>query len=393
MTPRNETTDIVSRRMVALDIDGTLLGRDGRVPTGTVAALDLARAAGHEVVLATGRSLVGLSPVATQLGLIDGFAVCSNGALTVRLDQAVASGYVIQRAQQFDPAPAVRRALDLAPGVRIGVEDVGWGWQVSEPFEPELLNGEQKHVPVVDLCRMPATRIALHAPGISQHVEDLAATGVTVTPGGQDWLDLTAPGTGKAPALERLRTQLGIGPAATVAVGDGHNDLGMLTWARRGVAMGQASDEVRQAADEVTGTIDQHGAITVLRSLLPRDIHTDALSPLAGQLAVAAHTSSGLMALRVWHEDRSEISRCDTWVLRDGVWVRHGPIPSATGATMRAIELAAAEAGLAFPRGDVGRRRAHWRSVHDGGGRTGFELPLHERLEALTSTAAHDFPH
>ncbi len=379
--------------MVALDIDGTLLGRDGRVPTGTVAALDLARAAGHEVVLATGRSLVGLSPVATQLGLIDGFAVCSNGALTVRLDRAVASGYVIQHAQRFDFAPVIRRALAIAPGVRIGVEDIGWGWQVSEPFEPELLNGEQKHVPVVDLCAMPATRIALHGPGISRHVEALAAAGVTVIPGGQDWLDLTAPGTGKAPALERLRTQLGIGPAGTVALGDGHNDLGMLAWARRGVAMGQASEEVRQAADEVTGTIDQHGAATVLRSLLPDDGRTDALSPLAGQLAVAAHTASGVMALRVWHEDRSEISRCDTWVLRDGVWVRHSPIPSGTGTTMRAIELAAGEAGLNYPRGDVGRRRAHWRSVHDGRGRTGFALPLYTRLDALTSTAAHGVLH
>ncbi|WP_423461870.1 HAD family hydrolase [Promicromonospora sp. MS192] len=378
--------------MVALDIDGTLVGHDGRVPTGTVAALDLVRAAGHEVVLATGRSLVGLRSVATQLGLIDGFAVCSNGALTVRLDSAVASGYVIQHARRFDPAPVIHRALGLAPGVRIGVEDVGWGWHVSEPFEPGLLNGEQKLVPVVDLCVMPATRIALHAPGIRQHVEALAATGVTVIPGGQDWLDLTAPGTGKAPALEHLRTQLGIGSEATVAVGDGHNDLDMLAWARRGVAMGHASEEVRQAADEVTGTIDQHGAIAVLNSLLPDDIQTDALSPLAGQLAMAARTTPGPLVLRVWHEHHSEIARCDTWALRDGYWGRHSPIPSGTGATMRATELAAREAGLAYPRSDIGRRRAHWRSVRDHRGRAGFELPLYPRLDAPDSTAASSIP-
>lgn len=389
---RNEAAAVVSRLMVALDIDGTLLGHDGKVPTGTVAALDLVRAAGHEVVLATGRSLVGLRSVATQLGLIDGFAVCSNGALTVRLDSAVPSSYVIQHARRFDPAPVIRRALGLAPGARIGVEDVGWGWHVSEPFESGLLNGEQKHVPVVDLCVMPTTRIALQATGIRQHMQALAATGVTVIPGGQDWLDLTASGTGKAPALEDLRKHLNIRPEATVAVGDGHNDLDMLAWARRGVAMGHASEEVRHVADEVTGTIDQHGAITVLRSLLPDDIQTDSLSPLAGQLAVAARTAPVPLALRVWHEHHSEIARCDTWVLRDGVWERHGPIPSGSGATMRTIELAAREAGLAYPRGDIGRRRAHWRSVHDGRGRTGFELPLHARLDAVAATAAHSVP-
>jgi hypothetical protein len=43
---------------------------------------------------------------------------------------------------------------------------------------------------------------------------------------------------------------------------------------------------------------------------------------------------------------------------------------------MRAIEIAAREAGLSYPRGEVGRRRAHWRSTRDGGGRVGFELPL-----------------
>ena len=55
---------------------------------------------------------------------------------------------------------------------------------------------------------------------------------------------------------------------ATVAVGDGHNDIEMLAWAARGVAMGHADEPVRAVADEVTGTIDDDGAVAVLRSLL-----------------------------------------------------------------------------------------------------------------------------
>lgn len=64
--------------LVALDIDGTLMDSERRIPAGTVETLDLVRAAGHEVVLATGRSLAGLLPIATRLGLTTGWAVCSN---------------------------------------------------------------------------------------------------------------------------------------------------------------------------------------------------------------------------------------------------------------------------------------------------------------------------
>lgn len=377
--------------LVACDIDGTLLDHGGKIPSGTVAALDLVRSAGHEVVLATGRSLVGLLPVATRLGLTEGFAVCSNGAMTVRLDRGAASGYAVQDARHFDTGAVIHRALGLAPGAHVGVEEVGWGWRVNALFERELLNGEQKRVHVADLCAVPATRVALHAPGIAHHAQALAESGVTVTPVGRDWLDVTAPATHKASALERLRVHLGIRHDATVAVGDGANDIDMLVWANRGVAMGHASEAVRAAAGEVTGTIGQHGAVTVLRSLLPLDVKTTALAPLAGQLAMAVRTAPSPVVLRVWHEDHSEIARCETWVLRDGVWVRHGPIPSGAGATMRAIEVAAREAGLAYPRGEIGRRRAQWRSTRDQSGRAGFELPLHHGLPASTSSVIPEF--
>jgi hypothetical protein len=58
---------------------------------------------------------------------------------------------------------------------------------------------------------------------------------------------------------------------------------------------------------------------------------------------------------------------------------------------MRAIEVAAREAGLAYPRGEIGRRRAHWRSTRDQRGWAGFELPLHHGLPASTSSGIPEF--
>nr|BFF19475.1 hypothetical protein GCM10025730_29960 [Promicromonospora thailandica] len=72
----------------------------------------------------------------------------------------------------------------------------------------------------------------------------------------------------KASGLEMVRAALGVDPADTVAVGDGSNDIDMLRWAGRGVAMGHALDAVRAAADEVTGSIEDDGVVAVLRSLL-----------------------------------------------------------------------------------------------------------------------------
>ncbi|MGI5187145.1 hypothetical protein ACQEVI_03255 [Promicromonospora sp. CA-289599] len=98
-------------------------------------------------------------------------------------------------------------------------------------------------------------------------------------------------------------------------------------------------------------------------------------SALAAQIATAEASAPGPAVLRVWHGTGPDLSRCEAWTLQDGHWVRHAPIPSGVGTTMRAIETAALEAHLPIPRGDEGRRRAQWRSV-TGDGPAGFELPL-----------------
>ena len=361
------------RTFLALDIDGTLVDSESKIPSGTVPALDLVRSAGHEIVLASGRSLTGLLPIAVRLGLTTGWAVCSNGALTVRLDRAAPSGYDVVDARTFDSGPVISRAVDLIPGVRVAVEDVGWGWRTNHSFAPEELNGQQKPATLDHLMSEPATRVVLAAPGIRRYTDALHATGVTVAPMGADWANITARDVNKSVALDGVRKYLRIPAERTVAVGDGVNDLTMLAWAARSVSMGHAPAIVRGAAHETTGTIAQAGVLPVLRSLLP-DVDSS-LSPLAAQIAVGERTAPGPAVLRVWHGTGPDLSRCEVWTLQTGHWVRHAPIPSGVGTTMRAVEAATLEARLPFPRGDEGRRRAQWRSV-TGDGPAGFELPL-----------------
>ncbi|MDN5756892.1 MAG: Cof-type HAD-IIB family hydrolase, partial [Micrococcaceae bacterium] len=99
-------------------------------------------------------------------------------------------------------------------------------------------------------------------------VQTIGLQGVAYSVGWTAWLDIAAEGITKASAIEALRGELGFEVQHTVAVGDGRNDIEMLGWAGRGVAMGQAPDEVKAAADEVTTTVDEDGLANVLRSLL-----------------------------------------------------------------------------------------------------------------------------
>jgi len=260
--------------LVALDVDGTLLTYDGVMSAATREALAALVAAGHHVVLSTGRSVHATAPVWQEFGLRSGWAVCSNGAVTVRIAPDLERGWETHEVITFDPRYAIELVTQAFPGAKVAVEVIGEGFLVNEEFPPGELSGTCTVVPLERLWAEPVTRVAVRAPGWTDEefahvVKRLGLHDVAYAIGYTAWLDIAPAGTTKASALEELRRDLGVHPERTVAVGDGRNDLEMLRWAARGVAMGHAPAEVREAADEVTGTIDDDGVVAVLRSLLP----------------------------------------------------------------------------------------------------------------------------
>ena len=260
-------------RLVALDVDGTLLTYDGVLSDEARAAVAAVSRAGLHVVLATGRGVHSTVPVARELGMTDAYLVCSNGAVTVRLDPDLDDGFEVVQTVTFDPEPALRAVAMAMPDTLYAVEDLGVGYRVSAPFPPGELTGEIRVVPFDELVGTPATRVVIRAPRAEPEelralAERLGLHEVEYWIGWTAWLDLSPGGVSKATALEEVRRRLGVEPFATVAVGDGNNDLRMLEWAARGVAMGHAGAEVRAAADKVTGTIEDDGVVPVLRSLL-----------------------------------------------------------------------------------------------------------------------------
>ncbi|MDT0166730.1 HAD family hydrolase [Actinotalea sp. AC32] len=260
-------------RLVALDLDGTLLDWSGDLGDGIAEAVGALRAAGDHVVVSTGRSAHSMLPIAHALGLDAGPAVTSNGAVRVELDRAADAGFRITDMVTFDPGPALRLVREELPEALFAVEDVGRGFFVSGEFPPGEMDGEVTLVEFERLCAVPATRVVIRSPehtdaDFHAMVERIGLHEVSYAVGWTAWLDLSPQGVSKATALEAVREQLGVAPERTVAVGDGRNDVEMLRWAARGVAMGHADEVTRAAADEVTGTWEEGGALAVLHDLL-----------------------------------------------------------------------------------------------------------------------------
>jgi HAD superfamily hydrolase (TIGR01484 family) len=249
---------------VALDIDGTVIGADEHLSDAVRAAVERVRGAGSHVVLSTGRSLLATQPVAEMLGLTSGWLVCSNGAVTATIDPPEIVDMVT-----FDARKAVALVLEHMPDVLVAVEELGVGHRVTGLFPDGDLAGRQTVVPVEELVAEPVTRVVIRSP---QHesadmldlVERIGLHEVSYAVGYTAWLDIAPEGVSKASALEAVRRRLDVPADATLAVGDGRNDIEMLEWAACGVAMGHAVPEVREAADRVTGTIDEDGLATAL---------------------------------------------------------------------------------------------------------------------------------
>jgi HAD superfamily hydrolase (TIGR01484 family) len=266
-------TESPRRRLIALDVDGTIITHGGHLDARVHAAITACVSNGHHVVIATGRSVVATMPVLARLGIAHGYAVCSNGAVTLRIDPRRPKGYKILEKVTFDPRPALTLLRDELPEALVAVEDLGRGFMVSSPFPDGELMGDQRVVPWDVLIAKRATRVTLRMPdaepeAFMAHIERIGLHEVSYAVGWTAWLDINPEGVSKGSALEQLRRRLQVEPCDTVAVGDQRNDIEMLQWAARGVAMGNAPEEVQAIADEVTGTVEEAGLATILESVL-----------------------------------------------------------------------------------------------------------------------------
>lgn len=258
--------------LVGLDIDGTIMTADGFISEAVREHITELSEDGHHIVLSTGRPLVALLPVLEDLGIKKGWAVGSNGSVTVRLDPELPQGHEVEHSVLFPAQRAVQTLCKHMPSAVIGLERVGVGYMVSEDFGHSKLSGEHTVHTITELCQMSTTRVVVAraeraAKAFSSEVDGFGLRDTYYSVADVHWMDLAPRGMTKAYALERLRKKLHIPTHKTVAVGDAQNDVEMLTWAHRGVAMGNSEPVVVAAANEVTYSIGDDGLEPILASL------------------------------------------------------------------------------------------------------------------------------
>ena len=248
------------RKLIALDLDGTTLNAEGELSARTVAILNQATAAGHLVVIATGRPDTISEHIYDALHL-QGPMINFNGAL-VHIPHRVWQGER-QAVIQISTALALRRfkrefqiQLMVAEGKRLLVADRGYA---NVPFLPDMPRPTQL-LNAAGLTQAPISVTMFIAAATLIPLQEAITTAFPqLTPktwgawSGQDTaLEVTAGKTGKAKALAYVAAQYGIARADIVAFGDDLNDLDMLTFAGVGVAMKNARPELLAVADDVT---------------------------------------------------------------------------------------------------------------------------------------------
>ncbi|MFI6480399.1 Cof-type HAD-IIB family hydrolase [Nonomuraea sp. NPDC050663] len=264
---------MTSVRIVATDLDGTLLDSTGAVSTRNRRALDRARAAGAEVVFVTARPPRGLDVIAAAAGA-DGLAICSNGAVVYDLARReVVATHALAAEVSRKLAQAIAEAL---PGVVFAVE-TGHGVLVEPGYGRCHLHDERFCTKVESVFDVDVPFAKLMAWSRELAADEMLAVAHAAAPGlaeithsgVEGLLEISATGVTKAGSLAMLCQDRGVEPDEVVAFGDMPNDVPMLAFAGRGYAMANAHPLVLEAARFTTLSNDEDGVAAILEELFP----------------------------------------------------------------------------------------------------------------------------
>jgi 5-amino-6-(5-phospho-D-ribitylamino)uracil phosphatase len=270
-------------RLIALDVDGTLLDRRGAVPADNLAALHEAAARGIHLVVVTGRNF----PFALQAltALPDPLTVVAyNGAVARMRDGATLATRPLPRAVarrllagtrawrsstlvQFDREGLGQTVVDTLswdqPNRRRYFERIQHLVQTVDDLESACVDHDPVQVAFNGrTASMAALLAALEAEGLTDGV----AVSVTAYPARDFTLvDVNAPGATKGGALAHVASHYGVAQADVLAIGDNHNDIDMLQWAGTGIVMGNAEPELLALGLPITGSHDDAGLAQALR--------------------------------------------------------------------------------------------------------------------------------
>lgn len=259
-------------KLIAIDIDGTLINDQRQITPKTVAALKQATKRGIKVVLCTGRPMTGVENYLEQLGLArqdDEYVISFNGALAQSTSENVLVSYSISF---NDYADWVNYCLKENVHSQIETRDYIYttNQNISHytVFESDLVSMPVRYRSMEQMAQMQGQYIIAKAmmvdskDKIDQAVADMPAglaKRFSIVRSEDFYLEFMHPEASKGKTLKRLSNQLGIKQTEVMALGNAQNDDSMIEFAGLGVAMGNSVPQTLEIADVVTGDNNHDG--------------------------------------------------------------------------------------------------------------------------------------
>ncbi|MGC5362231.1 HAD family hydrolase [Streptomyces sp. DT24] len=260
-------------KLVATDLDGTLLRDDGSVSGRTRDALAAVTAAGAAHIIVTGRAVPWTRHILDDLGY-DGIAVCGQGAqvyhagehrllTSLTLDRQLAGLALAKIEAEVGPLAlaASRDGLD-------GQVLVGPGYQVHEGPLPYVFVDDPAEMWTAPLNKIYVQHPELDDDTLARAAREAVGSLVGIVMAGPGVVEILPLGLSKATGLSLAARRLGVKAADTIAFGDMPNDIPMFGWARHGVAMANAHADLKVVAHEITASNEDDGIAVVLERLL-----------------------------------------------------------------------------------------------------------------------------
>jgi Cof subfamily protein (haloacid dehalogenase superfamily) len=261
-------------RLVATDLDGTLLDSSGLVSPRATKAIAAARAAGIHVLPATGRPPRSVWPIAATAPL-GPIGVCSNGAAVVDLDTLTVTE--VEPLSGSVSAEIVTVARALVPGILFALNDLEtFRFEANFVEWNEAWDEEVCEVPdVMPYARRGCVKLLVRHPGsdsvaLMERLQHPLRALCQVTTSGLDWVEIMAHGVSKASALARICARLGIASSEVVFIGDNYNDLTALAWAGYPMAPANAVTAALDVAARVLPANTDDGVAVLLEELVDR---------------------------------------------------------------------------------------------------------------------------
>lgn len=261
-------------KLIAVDIDGTLLNENDELTPGTIHAIQAARDRGIKVVLCTGRPLTGVTPYLEALGLSgdDQYVITYNGSLAETVSGKVLTKHSLTYNDYVDLEALARKFQ-----VHFQVLTPDHIYTADQDISPHTVTESHfVHLPLryraaSDMPRdllMPTAIFIDNAPVLDK-VEDQLPHEIYdrfyVVRTMPYFIEVLSKNVSKGNTLAELATTLGITAAEVMAIGDQNNDLPMLAYAGLGVAMGNANEAVKAVADRVTTPNTADGVATAIQ--------------------------------------------------------------------------------------------------------------------------------